>query len=147
MSRPAVFLDRDGTLIEDAGYLRRLDDLRWFPWSIGAVRLLNRAGFVVCVTTNQGGIGLGLLDDAFVATTHEQMSRDLEAGGARVDAWFVCPHHPRSPQEAFRIECDCRKPKTGLIRQAQQRFDIDMSRSFVVGDKAQDMEMAAVAGV
>ena len=146
MSRPAVFLDRDGTMIEDVGYLRRLADLRWFPWAIGAVRSLNRAGFLVCVTTNQGGIGLGLMDDAFVSAAHEQMSEDLRAGDADVDGWFVCPHHPRSPVEALRIDCDCRKPKAGLILQARQRFDIDLSRSFAVGDSARDIGMAAAAG-
>jgi D-glycero-D-manno-heptose 1,7-bisphosphate phosphatase len=147
MASPAVFLDRDGTMINNAGYLRRLADLHWYPWAIGAVRLLNRAGFLVCVTTNQGGVGLGLMDDAFVFAAHQQMARDLEAGGARVDGWFVCPHHPRSPVAAFSIECECRKPKPGLIRQAQERFDIDMSRSFVVGDTARDMGMADAAGL
>jgi D-glycero-D-manno-heptose 1,7-bisphosphate phosphatase len=147
MSRPTVFLDRDGTMIEDVGYLRRLADVRWFPWTIGAVRALNRAGFLVCVTTNQGGIGLGLIDDAFVGAAHEHMARDMAAGDAHVDGWFVCPHHPRSTVEAFRKDCDCRKPRAGMINQARQRFDIDVSRSFVVGDSARDIGMAAAAGV
>ncbi len=93
------------------------------------MRLLNRAGFLVCVTTNQGGIGLGLVDDGFVFAAHQFMSSELASGGARVDGWFVCPHHPRSAIDAFRIDCSCRKPKTGLIEQARQRFSIDMSRS------------------
>ena len=143
---PAVFLDRDGTMLHDAGYLRRFDDFRWFPWTLDAVRLLNRADFLVFVITNQGGIALGLFDETFVGAVHERMRVDLAAAGARIDGWFYCPHHPRGEIAALRIECDCRKPKPGMIRQAQAKFDIDLSRSFVVGDKASDPALAAGVG-
>jgi len=145
-SRRAVFLDRDGTMIHDAGYLSRLEDLRWFPWSIDAIRMLNRAGFAVCVTTNQGGIGMGLYDQAFVDRTHAEMSAALTASGARVDGWFFCPHHPRAVDPALRADCECRKPKPGLIHQAAKRFDLDLAQSFVVGDKMGDVGLGNAVG-
>jgi D-glycero-D-manno-heptose 1,7-bisphosphate phosphatase len=138
-SRPAVFLDRDGTMIHDPGYLGRLEGLRWYPYAVDAVRLFNRAGFLVFVTTNQGGVGLGLFDEDFVRTVHETMTARLDEAGARVDGWFYCMHHPRAVIEALRASCECRKPGPGMIRQAQSRFDIDLRRSFVVGDKLSDV--------
>src|SRR5262245_15442054 len=144
--RAAVFLDRDGTMIHDADYLSRLEDLRWFPWTIDAVRALNRAGFAVCVTSNQGGVGLGKYTEAFVQHVHDQMTEALDAAGARVDGWFYCPHHPKAIIDALRIDCDCRKPKPGMVRQAQQQFDLDLARSFVVGDKLSDVELAGSVG-
>jgi D-glycero-D-manno-heptose 1,7-bisphosphate phosphatase len=144
--RPAVFLDRDGTMIHEARYLARLDDLRWFPWTIDAIRLLNREGFLVCVTTNQGGIGLGLYTEAFLLDVHRRMAAQLDASGARVDGWFYCPHHPAAVLEGLRRDCDCRKPKPGMIRQAAERFEIDLRGSFVIGDKLIDVGLAAQAG-
>jgi D-glycero-D-manno-heptose 1,7-bisphosphate phosphatase len=145
-ARPAVFLDRDGTLIHDVGYLSRIEDVQWFPWAIEAIRLLNRAGFLVCITTNQGGIGLGFYGSDLVERVHEGMVADVEAAGGRIDALFFCPHHPLSVTEELRLDCDCRKPKPGMIHQAMARFDIDLARSFVVGDKMADIGLAANAG-
>ncbi len=142
----AVFLDRDGTMVHDVGYLSRLEDLHWYPWSIDAVRLLNRAGFLVFVTSNQGGVGLGFFDEAFVQSVHDRMAEDLERGGGRVDAWFYCPHHPNARIDALRVACDCRKPRAGMIRQAAGSFAIDLDASFVIGDKLADMGMAREAG-
>lgn len=144
--QPAVFLDRDGTMVQDVGYLSRLEDLHWFPWTIEAVRLLHRAGFLLCVTTNQSGIALGFCTDAFVRRVHEEMSVAIEAAGARIDGWFYCPHHPQAAIDALRTECECRKPRPGLIRQAQARFQIDLGRSFVVGDKSADVGLAEAVG-
>jgi len=144
--RPAVFVDRDGTMVRDVGYLSRLEDLEWFPYTIDAIRLLNRAGFLIFVTTNQGGVGLGFYPEAFVRETHEAMAATLGAAGGRVDGWYYCPHHPRARIDALRLECDCRKPGVGMVRQAQQRFAIDLARSFVVGDKPADMGLARAVG-
>ena len=144
--RPAVFLDRDGTLVRDVGYLSRMDDLRWFPCAIDAIRLLNRAGFLVCVTTNQGGIGLGFYDADFVRRVHAAMSSEVETAGGRVDAWYFCPHHPEAIVNELRTVCDCRKPRPGMIHQATQAFEIDLARSFVVGDKSADVGLAANVG-
>jgi len=143
---PAVFLDRDGTMVRDVGYLSRSEDLHWFPWTVDAVRLLNRAGFLVVVTTNQGGVGLGFYSEDFVRRTHDDMTTVIAAGGGRVDAWYYCPHHPRATVEALRRVCDCRKPESGMVRRAQEQFGIDLSRSFVVGDKGADVAMARSVG-
>jgi D-glycero-D-manno-heptose 1,7-bisphosphate phosphatase len=145
-ARPAVFLDRDGTMIHDPGYLCRIDELRWYPWTIDAVRLFNRAGFLVFVTTNQGGVGLGLYEESFVHTVHDAMSARMAAAGARIDGWFYCLHHPRAVIDALRVDCDCRKPRPGMVAQAEQRFAIDRARSFVVGDKLTDVGLAASIG-
>jgi D-glycero-D-manno-heptose 1,7-bisphosphate phosphatase len=144
--RPAVFLDRDGTMIHDVGYLRRLEDVRWFASTVDAVRLMNRAGFLVFVVTNQSGIGRGVIAPAFVPAAHAHLAAVLEAGGARVDGWFYCPHHPRAEVEAYRAVCDCRKPQPGLIRQAEARHAIDLARSFVIGDKAIDVGLGVAVG-
>jgi D-glycero-D-manno-heptose 1,7-bisphosphate phosphatase len=146
MIRPAVFLDRDGTMIAEVGYLDRKEDVRWFPWTIDAIRLLNRAGFLVCVVTNQGGIGLGLFDEAFVADVHASMDATLRESGAVVDGWFLCPHHPRATVEGLQTPCECRKPGRGMIDAACGRWDIDLARSWVVGDRDVDVQMAAAVG-
>ena len=144
--RAAVFLDRDGTMIHDVGYLNRVEDLCWYASTIDAVRLLNRAGFLVFVTTNQAGIGLGLLDESILERLHGEMTRVLDAEGARIDGWFHCPHHPGAVIEALRMECTCRKPQPGMIQQAQARFEFDLERSFVVGDKMADVGLATGVG-
>jgi D-glycero-D-manno-heptose 1,7-bisphosphate phosphatase len=145
-ARPAVFLDRDGTMVHDVGYLSRREDLRWYPYTVDAIRLLNRAGFLVFVTTNQGGIALGFATEAFVEETHAEMAAFVAAAGGRIDGFFFCPHHPLSREERLRVSCECRKPQPGMIRQAQQRFEIDLARSFVVGDKIADVGLATGVG-
>lgn len=147
MARPAVFLDRDGTMIEDVGYLARLQDVRWFSYTVDAIRLLNRAGFIVCVTTNQAGIGRGYYTEETLHTIHEAMAAHLSEGGARVDGWFYCPHHPHADLPAYRSVCACRKPEPGMIGQARERFDIDPTQSFVIGDKMADVGAAVRAGM
>jgi D-glycero-D-manno-heptose 1,7-bisphosphate phosphatase len=144
--RPAVFLDRDGTMVREVGYLGRAEDLHWFPWTVEAIRLLRRAGFLICVTTNQGGIGLGLFSETFLQQLHRTMDAHLARAGAAVDGWFYCPHHPRAVIAEFAIDCECRKPNPGMIRQAVRQFDIDPSRSFVIGDKQIDVGLAEQAG-
>jgi D-glycero-D-manno-heptose 1,7-bisphosphate phosphatase len=145
--RPAVFLDRDGTIIEDVGYLRRLDQIQLFPWSAGSIRALNLAGLPVVVTTNQAGVARGLLTPAFVEETHHELGRRLEAGGARIDAYYHCPHHPtEGVVPEYAIACDCRKPGRGMIDFAVRDLDLDPARSFVVGDTWLDVGMARAAG-
>ena len=144
--RPAVFLDRDGTLIEDVGYLDRLDQMTVFPWTVDVIRAFNRAGLAVVVVTNQSGIARGLFTAAFVEETHRQLSARLAAGGARIDAYYYCPHHPDGVVVAYRRQCDCRKPATGLVDRAVRDLDLDPARSFVVGDKWLDIGLARAAG-
>ena len=142
----AVFLDRDGTLVEEAGYLDRLERMVFFPYTIDAVRLLNRAEFAVIVTTNQSGIARGLIDEAFVADAHRYMSERLAAGGARVDGYYYCPHHPKGIIEELKRTCNCRKPEPGMLKQAAGDHQINLSRSYVVGDRWHDVELAQKVG-
>ncbi len=142
----AVFLDRDGTVIEEVGYLNRLDRVAFFPWSVDAIRVLNEAGLLVVVVTNQAGVARGYFDEALVRETHALIDRRLAAGGARVDAYYYCPHHPDGVVESFRQACECRKPRPGMIRQAAGDLDIDIAGSFVVGDRWLDVEMGRAAG-
>jgi D-glycero-D-manno-heptose 1,7-bisphosphate phosphatase len=146
MSRPAVFLDRDGTMIEEVGYLDRAEDLRWFPWTIDAIRLLNRAGYLVCVVTNQGGIALGHFDETFVTGLHTSLDATLRASGAVVDGWFLCPHHPNAVVPGLQGPCECRKPGRGMIDAACARWDIDLARSWVIGDRDIDVQLGASVG-
>jgi D-glycero-D-manno-heptose 1,7-bisphosphate phosphatase len=142
----AVFLDRDGTLIEDVGYLDRVGRLRLFPWSVDAVRLLNRAGLEVIVVTNQAGVARGVIEEQVVCDLHAHISGLFEAGGARLDAWYYCPHLPESTIERYRVACACRKPGPGMIRRAEQERGIDAARSFVVGDRWLDVELGHGVG-
>jgi len=144
--RPAVFLDRDGTLIEDVGYLHRLDQMTLFPWTIDSVRALNHAGLPLVVITNQSGIARGMFSEAFVEETHRHLSARLAAGGARVDAYYYCPHHPAGKVEAYTRQCDCRKPARGMVDRAARDLGLDPSRSFVVGDTWLDVGVARTVG-
>ena len=119
--KPAVFLDRDGTLIEDVGYLDSLSRVAFYPWTVDAIRMLNRAGLPVVVVTNQSGVARGMFDVALVDETHRAIDARLAAGGARVDAYYYCPHHPDGPVAAYARSCDCRKPGRGMIDQATAR--------------------------
>jgi D-glycero-D-manno-heptose 1,7-bisphosphate phosphatase len=143
---PAVFLDRDGTMIHEAGYLSRREDLRWFPWTVDAIRALNHAGYLVFVVTNQGGIGLGYYPEQFVIDTHRHMDEWLVKNGARIDGWFYCPHHPEAIDEALRADCICRKPGVGMVKAAEAAAPIDFARSFVIGDRLKDVELASAIG-
>jgi len=144
MSRPAVFIDRDGTLIEEHGYLVRLDMLSVFPWSADAIRLLNRAGFATVVITNQAAVARGMIDEGFVATVHREL--DARLGRARVDAYYYCPHLEAAPVERYRQACSCRKPEPGMILRACRDLDIDPRRSFMVGDRWLDIVCGQRAG-
>jgi D-glycero-D-manno-heptose 1,7-bisphosphate phosphatase len=146
MSSPAVFLDRDGTLLEEAGYLDRLERLIFFPYSIDAVRLLNRAGLAVVVITNQAGIARGIFKESFVAEAHQYITERLAAAGARVDAFYYCPHHPEAVLQEFRQTCECRKPSPGMLTRAAADLDLALDRSFVVGDRWHDLEAGQRVG-
>ena len=144
--RPAVFLDRDGTVLEEAGYLDRLERLVFFPFAIDAIRLLNRGGFAVVIITNQSGIGRGLYEESFVHEAHAVVDERVRAGGGRIDGYYYCPHHPNAEIERYRQQCDCRKPGPGMLRQASADLDLDLARSFTVGDKWTDVQAGVAAG-
>ncbi|MEF3167824.1 MAG: HAD family hydrolase [Deltaproteobacteria bacterium] len=144
--RRAVFLDRDGTINEEVGYLRSLDDLVLIEGAAEGIRLLNGLGLLVVVATNQSGVARGYFDESFVFRVHAEIDRRLAQEGARVDAWYVCPHHPTEGRDAYRISCGCRKPAPGLLLRAGKDLGIDLARSWFVGDTAMDMECASAAG-
>jgi D-glycero-D-manno-heptose 1,7-bisphosphate phosphatase len=144
--RPAVFLDRDGTLVEDVGFLDTLDKLVVYPWTVDTVRAFNRAGLAVVVITNQSGIARGYFGEDFVQETHRTLSLRLAAGGANIEAYYYCPHHPDGSVAAYARACDCRKPRRGLVDRAALDLDLDLPRSFVVGDKWIDVGLARAVG-
>jgi D-glycero-D-manno-heptose 1,7-bisphosphate phosphatase len=142
----AVFLDRDGTLIEEVDYLERVEQVALYSWSIDGVRLLNRAGIRVFVVTNQAGVARGYFTESVVADVHRHIDSLLASGGARIDAYYYCPHHPEGAVDAYRRSCECRKPGRGLVDRAAREFGIDPSRSFVVGDRWLDIQLARAVG-
>jgi D-glycero-D-manno-heptose 1,7-bisphosphate phosphatase len=141
-----VFLDRDGTLIEEAGYLDRLERLVFYPYSVDAVRLLNRANLAVVIITNQAGVARGIFREAFVAEAHRHVTTRLERGGARVDGFYYCPHHPEASIEQYRRSCECRKPQPGMLRRAAEDLKLDLARSVVVGDRWHDLQAGHAVG-
>ncbi len=147
MTRPAVFLDRDGTLIEEVEYLDRLDDIALFPWTADAVRLCNHAGLATVVITNQSAVGRGVIDEPFLQRAHEEIDRRLSLGRAHVDRYYYCPHHPEAAIERYRRQCRCRKPGPGMIEAACADLDLDASQSWMIGDRWLDVACASAAGV
>jgi D-glycero-D-manno-heptose 1,7-bisphosphate phosphatase len=137
--KPAVFLDRDGTIAEEVGYLNHVDRFRMFPFVGSAIRRLNQAGLAVIVVTNQSGVARGYFPESLIQQVNERMQRELSVAGASLDAVYYCPH---SSADA----CDCRKPKTGMIERAAREHNLDLPRSFMVGDRYGDMELAFRAG-
>jgi D-glycero-D-manno-heptose 1,7-bisphosphate phosphatase len=142
----AVFLDRDGTLIEEVGYLDRIERVDLYPWSIDAVRALNRAGLRAVMVTNQSGVARGFFTEAVVEDVHRHIAALLEAGGARIDAYYYCPHHPDGKLPEYARACDCRKPGRGLVDRAVRELGIDPAGSFVVGDRWLDVALARAVG-
>jgi D-glycero-D-manno-heptose 1,7-bisphosphate phosphatase len=144
--RPAIFLDRDGTINEDVGYLTDVAKLAIYPYAPDAIRLLNRAGFAVVVVTNQGGVARGRMTLAFVEATHRRLDATLRSAGAFVDQWYYCPHHPEGVVPSLSGPCGCRKPGTDLPRAAASDLDLELSRSWVVGDHWRDVQMGHAVG-
>ena len=146
MKRKAVFLDRDGTLNVDVGYLHRLEDLQLYPWTGDALRLLKRAGYLLVVVTNQSGIAHGLIAPEFVPACHEEMQRRLAPAGADLDALYFCKHHPRGSIAELAVDCRCRKPLPGMVDDAVRDLQVDPSQSWVVGDKWLDVNLGHAVG-
>lgn len=143
----AVFLDRDGTVNEEVGYLTDLSKLRLIPGSGAAIRRLNQAGFKVVLVTNQSGVARGYFPESLVHEAHRLLESLLMPDGARLDAVYYCPHHPKAGNSHYTRDCDCRKPRTGLIEQAVRDLNIDVRHSYMIGDKWSDVELAHRARV
>jgi D-glycero-D-manno-heptose 1,7-bisphosphate phosphatase len=147
VSRPAAFLDRDGTIIKDVGYLTDLSAMTLLPGSGEAIRMLNDAGYPVIVITNQSGVGRGLFDERHVDAAHAALREAIARDGGRIDAFYYCPHHPtKSTVDRYRVPCACRKPAPGMLRQAAADCDLDLPRSWMVGDWWRDVEAGIAAG-
>jgi D-glycero-D-manno-heptose 1,7-bisphosphate phosphatase len=144
---PAAFLDRDGVLNVDQGYTHRPDQLEWIAGAPEAVGLLNEAGYYVVVITNQSGIARGYYEEAAVQQFHAHMQDALRAQGAHIDAFYYCPHHPEGKIKELAVRCRCRKPQPGMLEQAAREWPIDLGRSFLIGDKDDDMAAAAAFNI
>lgn len=142
-----VFLDRDGTLNEEVNYLHRKEDMKLFADVPEAIRMLRENGFKIVVITNQAGVARGYYSEEDVCALHAYMNELLEPQGAKIDAFFYCPHHPEHGIGAYRKACHCRKPETGMFEQAEKVFDVDRAGSWMIGDKLIDVQAGRNYGV
>ncbi|MFH2074869.1 MAG: HAD family hydrolase [Pseudomonadota bacterium] len=143
----AVFLDRDGTINEEIGYMDRLEKLRLIPGAAEAIRLINESGMKTIVVTNQSGVARNVFDEASVDEVHARLRDMLRAEGAFLDGVYYCPHHPTEGRGDYLRTCDCRKPAPGLLLRAAEELRLDLARSYMVGDTLKDIEAGTRAGV
>ncbi len=141
--RPAVFLDRDGTINEQMGYINHISRFHLLPRAAAAIRRLNEAGIPAVVVTNQSGLARGYFPRELLDEVHALMQRQLAEAGAHVDGIYICPHYPEAKLAEYRVNCDCRKPRPGLFTRAATELGLDLTRSYVVGDRWSDLKAAA----
>jgi D-glycero-D-manno-heptose 1,7-bisphosphate phosphatase len=139
-------MDRDGTICDEVGYVNHVSRIRLLPRSAAAIRLAREAGFKTVVMTNQAGVARGYFAEELIERTHERMREMLAAEGAAVDAIYYCPHHPEAGEPPYRKDCDCRKPRPGMLLRARDELGIDLARSYVIGDSPRDVEAGRAAG-
>jgi len=144
--RRAVFLDRDGTINVEKEYLHRIEDFEFIPGAPEAIKRLRSAGYLVIVVTNQSGVARGYFSQEDVDCLHEHIQQELMSRGTRIDAFYVCPHHPTKGLNELRMDCDCRKGSPGMLLRAAEEHDIDLKSSFMIGDKPADIEAGQRAG-
>jgi D-glycero-D-manno-heptose 1,7-bisphosphate phosphatase len=142
LKKPAVFIDRDGTINEQMGYINHVSRFHLLSGAAEGIGLLNRSGCLAIVVSNQSGVARGYFPIDLVERVHEHMQGLLEKENAFLDGVFFCPHYERGSVPEYSVACECRKPGTGLIGSACRMFDIDLDRSYVVGDRLSDVEMA-----
>jgi D-glycero-D-manno-heptose 1,7-bisphosphate phosphatase len=143
----AVFLDRDGTIIEDTGYVSTPQDVRFLPGSIAAIKELNQAGYKVIVITNQSGVARGFFSESMLQTIDKSIQKAVLSGGGHIDAFYYCPHHADHGFYPYRQECGCRKPSPGLIKKAAHDHQVALDQSFMIGDHSGDVTAGQQAGV
>lgn len=143
----AIFMDRDGTVCEEVGYLNHLSRCRVYPFSAKAIRAINEAGARAVIISNQSGVARGYFPESLVRDVNLKVVRELGEEGARVDAVYYCPHHPDIGKPPYRCECDCRKPRRGMLDRAVKELNVDLARSYVVGDRRNDVETGALHGL
>jgi len=142
-----IFLDRDGTIIEDSGYISTPEQIKFIPGSIEAIKLLNEAKYKVIVITNQSGVARGLFSEDMLQTIDKTLHKKILNGGAHLDGLYYCPHHPEHGVYPYRRECDCRKPQAGLIKKAAKEHHSDLAQSYMIGDHSCDIGAGSAAGV
>jgi len=142
----AVFLDRDGTINKDVNYLNHPDQVELIAGSAEAVKLLNDNGFMVVVITNQSGVARGIIDEEKLPLIKDRLRSLLKESGAKIDGYYYCPHYPEGKIKKYAIKCDCRKPQPGMLKSAAEDLDIDLGKSYVVGDKICDVELGRNGG-
>jgi D-glycero-D-manno-heptose 1,7-bisphosphate phosphatase len=144
--RPALFLDRDGVLVHDPGEVARAEALDPLPGAIQAIRLARAAGRLVFVVTNQTVVARGLATEDDVRALHADFGRLLARQGAAIDAFYFCPHHPNATRVAYRLACDCRKPRPGMLLDAARDWNVDLAASVMIGDRLSDVAAGQRAG-
>ncbi|WP_456440986.1 D-glycero-alpha-D-manno-heptose-1,7-bisphosphate 7-phosphatase [Caldithrix abyssi] len=142
-----VFLDRDGTIIEEMGYINHFSRIRPLPEAVEAIKLFKKAGFKVVVVTNQAGVARGYFSEEELVQMNKHMLQEFEKKGAKIDALFYCPHHPEGKVEKYRLKCNCRKPNTGMIDKAVEELGVSLKEAWVIGDRASDLELAKNSGI
>jgi len=142
LSRPAVFFDRDGTLSHEVGYVNHITRFEPFAFAIDAIRAVNAADRLAVIVTNQAGVARGYFPESLIAEVNGVILNRAASSGARVDGVYYCPHHPSAGAPPYRQDCDCRKPKPGMLHRAAKDLDIDLSKSWVIGDRLGDLELA-----
>jgi len=147
LKNKAVFLDRDGVINEDFGFVHRIEDFHIYPEVFPALRKLQEAGFKLLIVTNQSGIAVGYYTEEDFLKLTEHMLSVFEREGIKIDRVYYCPHHPEGIVEKFKMKCSCRKPESGMIKQGIEEFNIDPSLSFLIGDKENDIKAAHKEGI
>ena len=147
MKLKAAFFDRDGVLNVDKSYLYKIEDLEWIDGAKEALAYLTQQGYTVFVVTNQSGIARGYYTVDDMNKLHEFMAQQVAAAGGKIEKFYYCPHLPEGKIGEYAVECDCRKPKPGLILRAFEEYDIDKDAAFLIGDKPRDVESAEAAGI
>ena len=143
----AVFLDRDGTINVDRAYLYKLEEFRFEPGAVEGMKILQDEGYRIIIITGQSGIGRGYYSEEDFHNLMTHMQRELEERGIKIEGYLFCPHHPTKGIEKYRIDCSCRKPKTGMLEEATEKWSIDISISWAIGDKTADIKMANNFGI
>lgn len=147
MRRRAAFIDRDGTISEEVGYVNHPSRFQLYPYSAEAIKLLNDSGWLAIVVTNQAGVARGYFSEDVILEIHGRLEQQMNEASARLDGIYYCAHHPTLGEPPYRLDCNCRKPKAGLIERAATDFEIDLPASWVIGDRYSDIELARNAGV
>ncbi|MCF0155127.1 MAG: D-glycero-beta-D-manno-heptose 1,7-bisphosphate 7-phosphatase [Veillonella sp.] len=145
--KKVLFLDRDGVLNVDTDYLHKAEDLQWMPGAQEALALAVQKGYTLIVVTNQSGVARGYYTEEDVQSLHQHMNQVLTAAGAPIEHFYYCPHHKEGAVAEYAKDCDCRKPKPGMLLEAMKNYDIDTAHSFLIGDSQRDVDAAQAAGV